>query len=545
MLIILLAAGCRQARTAGRASAASEPSASLPPFQDVTVAAGIDFRLTPAKRPMRILESVGSGGGMCDFDGDGKLDVLVIGVPRCALYRNLGDGRFEDVTARAGLTEEATWIAGGVADYDRDGDVDLLLVGYRKTALMRNNGNGVFEDVTAGSGLDMGARWCNAVAFADFDRDGFADVFIGTYVKFGPNSKQYCRLHENGVLSSCRPLDYDPEQSELFRNRGDGTFEPVGKKWGLSAVNGKNLGAAVGDFNRDGWPDLYLANDEMPQDLLLNEGGKRFRNVGAEAGAAYLGDGRMMGGMGVDWGDIDNDGWLDIIVGTYENEAKALFRNLQGQSFEWATPASQLTGPTYPSVVFGTLFFDFDNDGARDVIFANGHVFDNVAEIKPNSTFRQPTQLFRNRGNGVFDPVHCPVLDEPIVGRGLATGDYDEDGDLDLLVVDADGPVRLLRNNAAAGRNWLSLRLIGTESNPDALGAQVTVTAGGNRYFDEVRTTRGYASFCDGRVHFGLGSTSHVDSIEIRWPSGKVTRRGNVAANQVLEVREPGVKAND
>jgi len=533
-VFLSMVAGCNAPRPATQSSPAATVGES---FRDVTREAGIDVKLSPAKRPMRILESVGSGGGMADFDGDGKLDVLIVAVPRCALFRNTGNGRFEDVTAASGIVAEGTWITAAAADYDSDGDTDLLLAGYRRTVLYENQGSGAFTDVTKRSALDMSSKWCNSALFADFDRDGHLDVFIGTYVKFGPNSKQYCRLHENQELTSCRPLDYDPEQSDLFRNRGDGSFEKVTDKWGLRAAHGKNLGAAVCDFNKDGWPDLYLANDEVAQDLMVNLKGKGFKNLAVETGTAYLGDGRLMGGMGVDWGDLDNDGWMDLVVGTYEGEPKALFRNLAGTAFEWATPVSEVIGPTYPSVVFGTLLFDFDNDGARDLIFANGHVFDNVKAIKPDASFRQPTQLFRNRGKGSFDQVHCAALDLPIVGRGLACGDYDEDGDQDLLVIDADGPVRLLQNTTQ-GAHWLSVRLAGQASARNGLGARVTVRTASGEQVEEGRTTRGYASFSDNRIHFGLGSNSQVESLEVVWPSGKVSRLKSLKADRVVVINE-------
>jgi enediyne biosynthesis protein E4 len=540
-VILLLVCGCL-AGCGGRGgpSVISEPESAPPdPFQDVTQRSGIDFRLQPAKRPMRILESVGSGCGMLDYDGDGDLDLLLVGSPRCALYRNTGDRRFEDVTQQAGLARSGTWITCAVADYDRDGDADLALAGYRSAALFRNSGNGTFREVAGPAGIGM-KGWCNTAAFADFDRDGYPDLYLGAYVQFGPASRQYCLLHANQVRTSCRPLDYDPEKGHCFRNRGDGTFEDVTRRWGLDAAHGKNLGVAVADYDDDGWPDLYLANDEVPQDLFRNLQGRGFRNVAVETGTAFTGDGGLMGGMGVDWGDYDNDGWMDLVVGTFEDEPKALFRSRKGRSFEWDPGRARILGPSHPSVVFGSLLFDYDNDGHLDLIFASGHVFDNVTAIKPTSAYRQPVQLFRNRGGGVFAVVSSPTLAVPIVGRGLACGDYDQDGDLDLLVADSDGAARLLENVAARDRHWLLVQAVGSKSNRDALGARVTLRVGGTVRVDEVRSTRSYASACDPRVHFGLGKESRVDEVEVRWPSGAVTRLNDVPADRVLVVREGG-----
>ncbi|MFN3650837.1 MAG: CRTAC1 family protein [Armatimonadota bacterium] len=530
-LSTLILAGC-VGEQSGRASAKTPDE----PFVDVTAAAGIDYQLTPAKRPMRILESVGSGCGFVDLNGDGKLDVLLVGQPRCAVYRNDGGGRFTDITAETGLGVEGPWITAAVADYDRDGDIDVLLAGYRRSALFRNDG-GRFTDVTAEAGVQVG-RWCNTAAFADFDRDGYPDLYIGTYVKFGPESKQYCRLHAGGAHTSCRPVDYDGDVGACFRNRGDGTFEDVTQKWGLDKVHGKNLGIAVADYDDDGWPDLFLANDEMAQELYRNQEGKGFVNVAIETGSAYRGDGGMMGGMGVDWGDYDNDGALDLLVGTYEAEPKALFRNLGGSGFEWATARSQIEAASNVSVVWGTLLFDYDNDGLLDIAFANGHVFDNVEAVNPQSSYRQPTQLFRNQGDGSFSFIESPTLAVPMAARGLACGDYDGDGDLDLLISDIDGKARLLENRAGNGKHWLLVQTRGTKSNRDGLGARVTLHLKGGKRVGEVRTARSYATVCDGRVHFGLGDVTEIERVEVRWPSGAVSRVDNVRANQVLVVEE-------
>lgn len=487
---------------------------------------------------MRLLESIGYGGGFLDFDNDGWLDVFLVGAPRCGLFRNKGGGVFEEVTAAAGLEASGSWIGCAMGDYDGDGFTDLFVTGYRKCALYRNQGDGAFTDVTTAVGLALTDRWYTAATFADFDRDGFPDLYVGAYCKFGPESRQYCVLHQNGVETGCRPIDYDAELGRCFRNVGGRVFEDVTRSWGLDKAHGKTLGAVAADYNRDGWPDLYLANDEMPGDLFRNVAGKGLVEVGVETGTAYSEGGKLMGGMGVDWGDVDNDGWLDLVVGTFESEAKPLFRNLEGRSFEFVSGRSGFLADTYPDVVFGTLLFDHDNDGLLDLLFVNGHTMDNIEAIRPTIPYRQPARLFRNEGNAAFRAVRSPTLAVPIAGRAAACGDFENNGKLGLLVVDMDGKVRLLKNAGNTAAHWLKIDARGTRSNREALGARVTVTAAGRRQTAEVASARSYLSACDRRVHFGLGSAAQAELVEIAWPSGAVTRLKNVAADQILQVTE-------
>lgn len=507
------------------------------PFQDVTEASGIRWVNQPTKRPMRLLESVGFGGGFVDYDGDGFLDVLLIGSPRCALYRNRHDGTFEDVTAKAGLTASGNWIGCAVGDYNNDGLADLYITGYQRSILYQNQADHRFTDVTAKAGVAMPGRWSTAATFADFDRDGLLDLYVGTYCQFGPNSRQYCVLHQNGVQTGCRPIDYEPEIGRCFRNQGNGVFRDITRDWGLEKAHGKTLGAAVADFNADGWPDLFLANDEMQGDLFRNEKGKRFTNVAVETGTAFGEQGKLMGGMGVDWGDYDNDGWMDLAVGTFESEAKVLFHSLKGQNFEFASATAGFLPETYADVVFGTLLFDSDNDGWLDLLFANGHTMDNIEQIRPTIPYRQPARLFKNQG-GRFQSTASPTLNVPIAGRGVACGDWANDGTLGLLLIDMDGKVRLLRNTGPREHHWLKVKTRGTMSNRDGLGARVTLKFGSEQRVAEVVTSRSYLSACDPRVHIGLGATDHVDRLEVRWPSGKISVRKDVPVDQVIEVVE-------
>lgn len=534
-LALLGAGGCGPA---GSTAAGSSPAPVADPFTDVTDAAGIRWVNQPAKRPMRLLESVGYGGGFLDFDGDGHLDILLVGAPRCGLFRNRGDGTFTDVSASAGIDKPGEWIGCAVSDYDNDGDADFFLSGYRTGALFRNAGDGTFKDVTAQSGLKLPPKWWTAVTFADFDRDGHADLYVGAYCVFGPDSLQYCVLHQNGVKTSCRPIDYEADKGHCFRNRGDGTFEDVTRRWGLEKTQGKTLGAVVADYDADGWPDLYLANDELPADLFRNMKGKGFQNVAVETGTAFSEGGDLMGGMGVDWGDYDNDGWLDLVVGTFESEKKPLFRSLEGKSFEFASGTAGILPATYPDVVFGSLLFDYDNDGWLDLLFVNGHTADNIQQIRPTMQYRQPARLFRNLGQGRFELAASPSLSVPIAGRAVACGDVYNRGMLDLLVVDMDGKVRLLKNAGKPQHHWLEIAVEGRKSHRDALGARVELTVAGQRRVAEVVSARSYLSACDPRVHFGLGSASRVERLEVHWPSGETTVRSDVAVDQLVRITE-------
>jgi enediyne biosynthesis protein E4 len=536
VLSVAVPAGCHS--TLRPAATPGQPvHTSTDPFRDVTRDAGLTYRLEPARRPMRILESFGSGCAFLDADGDGRLDLLLVGTPRSALYRNQGSGRFSDVTQAAGLDQEGTWIGCAVGDYDNDGDPDLFLTGYQSCALYENLGKGTFRDVTASSGIRTNA-WNTAAAFSDLDGDGLLDLYVGAYAEFGPHTKQYCALKGDGILTSCRPIDYDPVRGRGYRGLGNGQFADVTRAWGLDAAHGRTLGVAPGDFNRDGWTDLYLANDEIEADLFQNLGGRGFKNVSVSTGTAYGPNSEVMGGMGVDWGDYNRDGWPDLLVGTYEAEPKPLFRSLGGKAFEAVSSATQNAADAYSWVVWGSLLLDYDNDGWLDVLYVNGHVWDNVHQVQPNSAYRQPGALFRNQGGERFTPVISAALSRPGAYRGLACGDYDDDGDPDLLVQDIDGAARLLRNELALGANALRLQLEGTRANRDGYGAVVTITAGGVRRTAEARTARSYLSACEPRVSFGLGSATRAEHVEVRWPGGRVTRMRNVSTGSTVPARE-------
>jgi hypothetical protein len=511
---------------------------------------GVRFRLSyQGHRPLNLLQTAGTGVALWDYDGDGWLDICLVGQTgrspggRGMLLHNRGGGVFEDRTAGSGLDIPGPWHGCAIGDFDNDGRPDILLTGYGDCRLFRNqSGSGAdprFADVTARSGLAAAPNtWATSAAFADVNRDGRLDLFIGRYVRFGPSELQLCDYH--GVLAACVPKSYDAQRGSLYLNAGGGRFEEVTSRWKMGDQHGKTFGVAFCDQDGDGYPDLYLANDEEPGDLYLNQNGRRFLNIGAASGTAFNHNGQAQGGMGVDWGDYDGDARPDLFVTTFLNENHSLYRNQGREMFEHVSAATGLGNCTVPYVGFGTKFFDYDNDGWLDLITASGHIQDNVAQVDHSTTYRQLLQLFRNQQGREFQEV-TREAGEPfkraIVGRGLAIGDVDNDGRQDVLIADLEGDALLLMNRAGAANHWLTLRLIGSRSNRMALGARVQVTAGGRRQIRECQTSGSYLSASDARIHFGLGEAERAD-LTIWWPSGQVTRHRNVAADQFVTLRE-------
>jgi hypothetical protein len=516
-------------------------------FRDEAEARGLRLAENYAgRRPLTIRQTAGVGVALWDYDGDGWLDVFLVGHTdfnaggHGALLHNRGDGSFEDRTAGSGLNVSGAWHGCAVGDFDNDGRPDLFLTGFGGCRLFHNLGRGRFKDVTLGSGLEprSSTEWATSAAFADVDCDGHVDLFVGRYVRFTPADLQLCDYH--GVKSACGPKSYDPQQGALYRNLGGGKFQDVSRQWGLDKQEGKTLGVAFADANGDGYPDLYLANDEMPGNLFLNQEGRGFREVGASSGAAGGAGGDVQGGMGVDWGDYDGDGRLDLFVATFQYEDCSLYRNLGRGQFEHVSRAVGLGDATRSFVGFGARFIDFDRDGRPDLITANGHIQDNVQQVNAATTYRQPLQLFHNVDGKQFEDVSQRAgrsVQIPLVGRGLAVGDVDNDGDPDVVVTDLEGEPRLLINRAASSANWLKIQLQGSRSNRMGIGAAVRVRTAGAQQIQEGHTCGSYLSSQDPRLLFGLGSAVEA-SVEVRWPSGKITHRGRVAANQLITISE-------
>ncbi|HLK60549.1 MAG TPA: CRTAC1 family protein [Chthonomonadaceae bacterium] len=520
-------------------------------FEDRAAAAGIHFSLSHHGRsPLTALETMGVGCAIFDYDGDGRADIFLVGQTgagngRCALYHNNGDGTFTDVTQGSGLEEPGFYTGCAVGDIDNDGRPDLLVTGYGIVRLFHNLGHGKFEDVTKGSGLEAPSptAWATSAGFADIDHDGLLDVYIGRYVKFDPHTIQFCGFGAGDqIKSACGPDMYDPQFGSLYRNLGHLKFKDVTKEMGLDKAHGKCLGVTFADVNGDGWPDLYLGNDEMPGDLFINQGGKRFVEVAAERGVSLSEDGRPQGAMGVDFADLNRDGLLSLFVTTFEAEPDSLYAATPDGFYRNVSASMGIGPPTASYVGFGTKFVDVNNDGWLDVVIANGHVRDNEDKIDAKTHYQQPMQLFLNQEGKNFverSQEAGPGFTTPAVGRGLAIGDLNDDGGMDILVADLEGPARLLLNRFPNRGNWLRVQLTGTTSNRMALGARVTVIAGEQKWSAECTTGGSYESASDARLHFGLGARKAVDRVEVRWPSGKRSTVLNPPIPGDLKIQEP------
>ena len=521
-------------------TAASTSAASTPlRFVDVAQAAGLNYQCSvPGARPHNILQGIGYGCAFLDWNNDGNLDILLIG-PTLALYQGNGKGHFTDVTQAAGLSGLKGVFQGcAVGDYDNDGYEDIYLSAYGGGVLLHNEQGKRFRDVTAASGLKP-QPWGTSCAFVDLDNDGKLDLYVANYVDFGLKTvPQLCTV--GGMQGVCPPTMYAPIKGSAFRNSGGGKFEDVTNQWNAQAASGKCLGVAFADFDGSGHQSLALANDEMAANLLKNDG-HRFTDVGSRSGVAYSVNGNVDGGMGVDWGDYDNDGRLDLAVATFAREAKCVYHNDGSGSFTEMSSRLGLAVPTLPNVAFGEKWLDVDNDGFLDLMIANGHVRDNVNDVDKTATYRQPTQLFHNEGGVRFSDASAGLTGDaagPIVGRGLAIGDFDNDGKVDALVVDAEGHPLLLHNETPNAGHWLEINLVGTRCNRDGLGALVTVTAGGRSLLRLCTTSGSYLSASDKRVHFGLGASTTADTVVVQWPDGRKDTWPSVHTDQIVTLRE-------
>ncbi len=538
LLLALALAGC--ARTRASAGPRLKAVTSRPPlFRDIAKEAGIHFVLGHEGRsPLTILETLGGGCAFLDFDGDGWLDVLLVGPGKLALFRNDQHGRFVDVTSRSGLKQNGYWQGAATGDYDNDGRPDLYISGYRCCALYHNEGGGKFRDVTRTAGVQS-TLWGASACFVDVDNDGFLDLLVTHYVKFFPTSTQFCKYQ--GVPSACGPTNYDPEKPTLYHNNGNGTFTDETQKRGLASAHGNALGVAAADYDGDGWTDIAIANDQLPGDLFRNKGRGYFEDVADTAGTAYDVQGVAHAGMGIDWGDYNNDGNLELVVTTYQHQPTSLYAQTTQGLFSDICYTAGIAQPTVNYVGFGVKFLDYDNDGLLDLALTNGHAVDTIAKTDHTATYAEPSQLFHNEGHGRLSEVSAeagPDFARHIVGRGLATGDYDNDGRVDMLVVDAEGAPLLLHNQAQSTNHWLSLRLRGHLSNRDGIGAMLTVSAGGRKWRQAVSTGGSFLSASDGRAHIGLGSSSRADRIEIRWPSGEQTVLTDIPGDRIVDVDE-------
>jgi len=548
------------------AAAAAPPETSGAPsssvrFVNVASQAGLTLRNWSGElQKTTINETVGNGVCLDDVDDDGRVDVFLPNgsrgrpfppgqEPRSALYRNRGDGTFEDVTDRAGVASVGYWAQGcAFGDYDGDGTIDLFLSGFGHYILYRGLGGGRFQDVTASAGLKA-RGWSTGAAFGDYDGDGLLDLYVSHYVDYDATSPP---LPPPGTLKNCfykgapvicGPGGLTPSIGRLYHNEGNGRFRDVTMTSGLvTRPTGYGLGAVWSDLDLDGDLDLFVANDTTPNWLYRNDGRGRFTEIGAMSGAAYTEEGRAQSGMGVDAGDYDNDGLPDLIVTNFSHDYSTLRHNDGGLMFTDVSMPSGIGLATMPTLGWGVGFFDYDNDGRQDLFIANGHVFPNIDERRLGTTWKQHNQLFHNEGGGRFVDVTSqagPAFQELHSARGAAFGDLDDDGDTDIVVNNMDEPPALLRNDGGNAAHWIGLRLIGARYSAGAVGARVTVVAGTLRQTKEVHAGSSHNSSNDPRPLFGLGAATRVDRIEIRWPRGRMQTLTGLPIDRYHTVREP------
>jgi hypothetical protein len=535
-------------RLPGRGAEAQGPTSELPAYVDVTEKVGIKFRHSFGEKKLSsIMEATGSGCAWVDYNNDGWMDLYVLsgrymeGVTKFSkpdgegatnhLYRNNGDGTFTDVTEPAGVPGKDFGMGVTAGDYDNDGFVDLYVTNYKSSVLYHNNGDGTFTDVTAKAGVEN-PHFGVGVAFFDYDRDGFLDLYVGNYLDFDPTAKMRY-FTADGFPG---PLDYEGVADRLFHNNGDGTFTDVSEKAGIANPLGRAMGVTVGDYNNDGWPDVYAANDTMESYLYRNNGNGTFTNVAQEVNVAYGAHGDNTSSMGPIFGDYNNDGWQDLFVS--DMRYHRLFLNPAGEQpfFLDTTVETGMAENSGQYVAWGNGFFDFDNDGWKDIFIINGGLHWMVP---------MEDALHRNRGDGTFEDVSAragPYFHDKRIGRGGCFADYDNDGYLDGFIVNLGTPGVLIRNVPPPGNarhHWLELKLVGTKSNRDGFGARIEAVAGGLRQVVESVSHSGYLSQSDPRPHFGLGRNQQVDKLIIHWPSGIVQTLEKVSADQILTVTEP------
>jgi hypothetical protein len=542
------------------ASGLAQLATSPPPkrlFRDIAREAGVAFQHHTAPEKKFIVESMSGGVALLDYDNDGLLDIYLTDsltvdtaqnprAARSALYRNLGNGKFEDVTDKAGVGHPGWAMGVCTADVDGDGWEDIYVTGLGRNYLYHNNHDGTFTDIAERASVSAGG-WSTGCGFADYDRDGNLDLFVSRYVKIDlahlPEFGQGKTCQYRGVAVQCGPRGLPGDGDFLYHNDGNGHFTEVGEKAGVSDPRGYfGLGVAWFDANGDGWPDLYVANDSNPNFLYLNQKDGTFKEVAFPMGVAVSEDGAEQGSMGVAVGDYDLSGRMSLFVTNFSEEYNDLFHN-DGDHFTDVSFRSKTAASSLPYVGWGTEFFDYDNDGLLDLIAVNGHVYPQLdqARLGASAGYRQRKLLYHNRGDGTFDEVaaqYGPALTEERVSRGLAVGDLDDDGRLDVVINDLDGAPQVLHNELAEAGHWLMVKLRGRGRNTDAIGALVTVRAGGLAQERLVQSGTSYLSQSDMRPHFGLGAATQADSVEVRWPDGSTTRMENVKADRLIQIQQ-------
>ena len=533
--------------------AAILPDAGFPRFVDVANETGVTL-INRSGGPEKdyLLETVGNGAAFFDYDRDGDVDLLITngstlgdfesgGGPMLALFENQ-DASFVDVTGPSGLVKNGWGSGVCIADFDNDGYSDVYLTAYGPNVLYQNNGDQTFQErPDAGVG---DPRWGTNCAFGDYDRDGDVDLYVANYLRFDdsvPRRGEFDRCRFMGLDVACGPLGLTGEADVLYRNDGDGTFTDVTREAGVENPGYYGFGVAFSDFDNDGWPDIYVANDSVSNLLFENRGDGTFSEIGSLSGTAAGASGRLQAGMGVAVGDYDGNGFPDIFVTNFAQDTNTLYQNLGDMIFYDATAASGIGSTSFPYIGWGTGFADLDNDGLEDIFVVNGHIYPNIDSLDVRQRYRQRKEVYRNLGGGRFEEIGLDIGGDLVreqSARGAAFGDFDNDGDIDVAVINMDGPPSLYRNDGGNRNGWITLRLEGTESNRDAIGTRVELEAGGRTQFGEIQSGSSHLSHDDMRLHFGLGMADRADRIVIRWPSGNVEEREGIEAGRFVTIRE-------
>jgi hypothetical protein len=523
-------------------------------YTDIRKAAGINFLQDSTQTDEKYyLETMGTGAGWIDYDQDGLMDLYFVQSAatdiykpphplHSALYHNNGDGTFTDVTAKAGVGGEGHYGQGvAVADFDNDGWPDLYVTGYGRAILYRNNHNGTFTDVTAKAGVADEGGWSTSAGWFDYDKDGWLDLVVTNYIDWSPKNNLWCGERGPGYRSYCNPGNYKGQKTKLYHNNHDGSFTDVSDKSGVGLPESKGMGVVLADFDNDGWPDIAIANDTWPNFLFLNNHDGTFKDVSLISGLAASEDGKYEAGMGIDAADVNGDGLLDVYITHLDFELNRLYLNNGDTTFTDDTYASGIGAKARLLSGVATKFLDYDNDGWVDIVQLNGAMVDNVALYHSEVSYKEPLVMFRNLGLGRFEMTSSqlgPDFLRPVAGRGLATADFDNDGDIDIAVNNRGDYPELLRNDGGNANHWLEVLLVGTKSNRDGTGAQLKLTAEGFAQVKQAEGGTSYLSASDPRIHFGLGKRAKIESLVITWPSGQVDKLANLPIDTIIAVKE-------